>query len=206
MQSYTSILRQAYNKYILRFGKCQIQTPYRINLPYQEDRRKYGKSNPRELKNNVIQMAKEEQLDINQMSCEQIRDFMIKNKLGIDCSGFSYHIINYLLKKVKQTNLQEIGFPKASLTNVKRFLSRKLTYKIYSYKQLQPGDFVIQIKEQNLEKPHMLVVLKKYKHKVVLIHSSYYNNPAGVGILKLSQKNLLRNDPAYIFRRLILLK
>lgn len=206
MKSYTSIIRQAYNKYLLKFGKCQIQTPYRINVPYQEDRRKYGKSDPKELKNNVIQIAKEKQLDINQMSCEQILNFMKENKLGIDCSGFSYHIINYLLKKVKQTNLQEIGFPKASLANVKCFLSRKLTYKISSYKQLQPGDLVIQMRENQLGKPHMLIVLKKYKHKVVLIHSSYYNNPAGIGILELSRKDLLHNNPAYMFRRLILLK
>lgn len=206
MKSYTSIIRQAYNKYFLKFGQCQIQTPYRINVPYQDDRRKYGKSDPLELKNNVIQLVKEKQLDINQMSCEQILNFMIENKLGIDCSGFSYHIINYLLKKVKQTNLQEIGFPKASLANVRCFLSRKLTYKISSYKQLQPGDLVIQIKGSNIGEQHMLIVLKKYKHKIVLIHSSYYNKPTGIGILELSQKNLLHNNPAYIFRRLILLK
>lgn len=206
MQSYTSILRQAYNRYLLQFGKCQIKTPYRINLPYQEDRRKYGKSNPKELKNNVIQIAKKEQLNIGQMSCEQIQDFMVKNKLGIDCSGFSYHVINYLLQRVRNVDLQKIGFPKASLTNVKLFLSKKLTYKISNYKQIQPGDLVIQIKGSNIGEQHMLIVLKKYKHEVVLIHSSYYNNPAGVGILKLSRKNLLLSNPAYKIRRLILLK
>ncbi len=188
--SFTPILRQAYNRYFLKFGNQKIRTPYRINLPFQEDRRKYGKSDPIELRKNVVTLAEGQVID---------RDFMVKNQLGIDCSGFAYHTLDYLLKKVKKTNMLALGFPKASSTNVLKLVSRKFTVSVPSFKQIRSGDLVATVKSREPGDQHIMIVLDKTKQGLTLIHSSF---PDGVKEEFLSKQDLLHNQPKYKIRRL----
>src|SRR5438105_1807755 len=106
----SQILWQAYQKYFLNLGGKKVPTPYRLNHPYQSDSKKYGKSSPEQLTQDVIEKATEQDFNLDNASVDEIRVFMKKNLLGIDCSGFVYWCLNELLKKTWQGDMSTAGF------------------------------------------------------------------------------------------------
>lgn len=175
---YSKILDQAYQQFILSLGGKLVPTTYRINIPYQPDRRKYGKSAPAELTKITIEIAHEQNFDLNHASVEEIRRFMEKNLLGIDCSGFVYHLLDSLLKNIGKGGMEKIGFPKASKTNVSLLTSDKFSFQIEDFAQVRPGD-LIKLNSQE-EIPHLLIILSYQNGTVVYAHSSSLTKIKGV--------------------------
>ncbi len=166
---------QAYEKFLLPLGGKLIPTPYRINIPYQADRRKYGKSDPQTLVSDTIQIAKEQNFDLGKASIEEIRKFMEQNMLGIDCSGIAYHVLDYLLKKSGKRSMLDNGFPKASATNVAILTSDQFSTPI-EMGNTQPGDL---IKLNSKKASHILIILET-GNNIIYAHSSGITNPTGV--------------------------
>ncbi|QQG43255.1 MAG: C40 family peptidase [Candidatus Daviesbacteria bacterium] len=167
---HASILKQAYQQFILPLGGKQVFTPYRINIPFQPDRRKYGKSSPEKLIKNTLEIAREQNFDLNQASVEEIRKFMEQNQLGIDCSGFVYYLLDYLLKKIGQGGMEEAGFPPASKTNVAILTSEEFSNPVEDFSQIQPGDLIkLNSKE---EIPHVVIILDSQNEEITYAHSS----------------------------------
>lgn len=175
---HSKILNKAYQQFILSLGKKKILAPYRINIPYQSDRRKYGKSNPKELAKNTIEIALEQNFDLEKASVEEIRKFMVDNQLGIDCSGFVYHLLDNLLKQTNKGSMEKIGFPKASKTNVALLTSEEFSLPVADFALAKPGD-LIKLNSQE-EIPHILIVLSVKNGTITYAHSSSLTPIKGV--------------------------
>lgn len=172
------ILTEAYDKYILPLGGKRVPTPYRINIPFQPDRRKYGKSDPETLVKDTLEIAKENNQKLDEMSIEEIRQFMVDNTLGVDCSGFAYHLLNLLLRTIGKESMEDNGFPKASKTNVQVLTSNDFSVPIADLSQTQPGDLIKLNSDQDLL--HVLVVLENSDGKITYAHSSEITEVEGV--------------------------
>jgi hypothetical protein len=184
---YSQILYQAYDRFILNLGGKKVPTPYRINLPYQKDRRKYGKFNPSKLTHDTKEVAKEQNVNLEELSVEEIRQFMIKNQLGIDCSGFVYWIADYLLNQLGKGSMEQIGFPRASSTNVELLTTDQFTIPVYKIEDIKPGDF-IKFNKGGGGVPHILIILEKNPQQIIYAHSSGVSEIPGVhqGTIKIT--------------------
>lgn len=178
MNTNSKILWQAYQKFALPLGGKKIFTPYRINIPFQSNRDKYGKSDPATLVKNAKTLAQASNLDLKKMSEPQIVKFLQDNLLGIDCSGFVYHILNYLLTKTTRTELTSYGFPKASLTNVQLLTSNQMSTPIDEFTSAKPGDLIKLNSSKKI--PHVLIILQKEGQVITYAHSSNQTDPQGV--------------------------
>src|SRR5689334_13622892 len=67
-----------------------------------------GKGTPRQVRELVVNAAKRENFDLQKASAEQVIQFMIKEGIGVDCSGFVYYILDQYLKKEKHKTLDTI--------------------------------------------------------------------------------------------------
>ncbi|MDP3954856.1 MAG: hypothetical protein Q8Q15_00645 [bacterium] len=55
-----------------------------------------GKGTPVEILEAIFKAAKEQNMDLHKMSKVAINSFMTKNRIGLDCSGFAYQILNFI--------------------------------------------------------------------------------------------------------------
>mgnify|MGYP001559844356 CR=1 FL=1 len=178
MESYSKILHEGYEKFLLPLGGKKVPTPYRINIPYQGDRRKYGKSDPKTLISDIKQIAKEQNFNLERASIGEIRKFMEDNQLGLDCSGFVYHILDFLLNQIGKGGMQQIGFPKPSSTNANLLTSEKFTIPVRKFEDLQAGD-IIKLDSQDTI-PHTLIILNVQDRVASYAHSSKLTEVKGV--------------------------
>ena len=179
--NYSIFLNKAYQQFLLDLGGKKVPTPYRINVPFQPDRRLYGKSDAKQLTQDSKDISQEKGFDLNSASVEEIRKFMEENWLGIDCSGLAYHLLDNLLKKTGQGKMQKIGFPKASSTNVAKLTAPEFTEKVEGWEQVKPGD-LIRLNSENAD--HILIVLnselKTRNSYITYVHSSGITKTTGV--------------------------
>ena len=179
MNDYAKILWAAYERFLLSLGGKQVPTPYRMNEvgAFQKLGPEFqGKSSPEVLTETTQKLAKLQKFDLNKASVEQIQDFMINNKLGIDCSGFVYRILNYLVQEVFGKPLTSFGFEHVGRTNVKKLTSAEFTKTISKVSDIKPGDLIKLNSKKSI--PHCLVVIEATPGKIVYAHSSeaaYHN-------------------------------
>lgn len=172
------------NNYHLNFFGNKVWAPYRINIPFNSDRRRYGKWPPKRLRKDVIEIANERGFDIKNSSASEIRIFMEKELLGIDCSGFAYHILDYMLHNYSKSSMTKLGFPWASSTNVDLLTSEKFSIRTDEIvKNFRPGD-MIRFGTSSLNGQHIIVIISTSKHEVKYAHSVY---PVGVsfGVIEI---------------------
>lgn len=178
MNDYSKILAEGYGQFILELGGKKAATPYRLNIPYQPDRSKYGKSDPQTLIADTIKAAREKTFDLDKASVEEIRLFMEESWLGIDCSGFVYHLLDYLLKKIGKGSMEAAGFSKASRTNVELLTSDEFSHTINGFGLAQPGDLISLNSAQTI--PHVLIIINVADNILTYAHSSNRTKIRGV--------------------------
>jgi hypothetical protein len=85
------------------------------NCPYFNNRRRKirgslrvvkGKGTPAELAEECEIDAKLSRVKIAELSTDKLKEFLIANDLGIDCSGFAYHVLNSLSQEKNGKNIQ----------------------------------------------------------------------------------------------------
>lgn len=90
----------------------------RVPIPYIRSRRPWqfwrtsGKGTPEAIRLELERIARRQAFDLEQSSPEEIRKFMQKNKIGIECSGLVYHLLDAFVRV-------EVGQPLRKF--VKRF-------------------------------------------------------------------------------------
>lgn len=175
MNDYSKILWEAYEKFLLPLGGKLVPTPYRRNEYglYQKVGPEFqGKSSPEVLIRTTKKLAKQQKFNLNKASVEQIKDFMRKNQLGIDCSGFAYRMLNSLAQEVKGQPLTVLGFEHVGRTGVVKLTSPEVSTKVNSFKEAKSGD-LIRIDSAALDGIlHCLVVLDNQKGTLTYAHSS----------------------------------
>ncbi len=196
MNNYAQILYQAYDQFLLSLGGKKVPTPYRRNEigSFQKLAPEFqGKSSPEILTKTAKKLAKDQNFDLNKASVEEIRDFMRKNKLGIDCSGFAYRMLNFLVQKVKGKSLEAFGLPHVGRTNVAKLTSDEFTNQVKNIGNIQAGD-IIKIDA------HCIIILEKTLQKITYVHSSGESNPDGVhlGKIKIIDPNKSLQDQTWL--------
>lgn len=184
---YSKILWQAYEQFLLPLGGKKVPTPYRRNEfgSYQKLGPEFqGKSSPQTLTKTTIRLTKEQGFNLSKASVEEIQHFMRKNKLGIDCSGFTYRMLDFLVKKLGLGSLEKAaGFEHVGRTNVAKLTSDEFTMPIENFGQTQPGD-LIKINDSG-DILHIMVILENKDDVITYAHSSSATNPDGVSLGKI---------------------
>lgn len=112
----------------------------------------------------------------NALSAENIRKLAKREKVGIDCSGLAYRILDELLKSLHQRkSMDEIFSGGINKTNVKRLTDSKLTLEINHINDILPGDLI-----KMMGGRHVLLVLKNDGKTIEYIHSSKSTEIQGV--------------------------
>jgi len=180
---YSKILQTAYNQFLLPLGGKKVPTPYRRNEigNFQKLGPEFqGKSSPNVIQKAAKQLAKEQNFYFEKASIEEIREFLRKNKLGIDCSGFSYRMLNFLSQKVTGKSLEGHGFPHVGRTNVNKLTSDEFSVKISIFEDCQPGDIIKFDSASPDGIPHAAIILDNQNGVVSYAHSSKQTKPEGV--------------------------
>jgi len=104
----------------LPLGGKKVACPYFINIRKMRQRMGLrvliGKGTPEEIIQETLIYEKLRGANFFDMTEDEIRDFMVKRHIGIDCSGFIVHVLNRWLKTLNKKRLWKyIKFPKQSL-------------------------------------------------------------------------------------------
>jgi len=114
----TTILQTTINHYLnLKIADKTVTCPY-FNNRHNQIRGALavliGKGSPKDIEEEVQIISLKERMDLNNLPAEKIKEFLVENNLGVDCSGFVYHILDALTQDAKHKKLKQIiHFPLA---------------------------------------------------------------------------------------------
>lgn len=175
----------------LQLGHKSVPCPYiiskksaRINLIF--DYRLQGKGSPQEIEILTKKLALRSNFDLNQASVDQIRQFMRRKNIGVDCSGFAYHMLNAFHKAKTGRSISRVltrPFSPNPL-NWLRHIRYRLNVKVLTGpRNSNPllGDLALQccylpgdlIRTQSGR--HVLIILESDKKHFIYAHSSHRN-------------------------------
>ncbi len=145
-----------------------------IGLPYWSNKLKNG---PFKGKGTSAQIRKITSTNLKPID---IYRFQKKHKIGIDCSGLAYHLLNYWHKlhtgqsiKTKIIGTDSKHGPRR--VNVCMLADPKNSIKISNLSDIKTADLIV----LNGQK-HVLFVIKKIKDKIYYVHSSQKTKKTGV--------------------------
>lgn len=189
MDDYSKILKSAFNNFILQVEGKQVPIPYRINIPPVEHPRRQGKSSPEDLLDQLYLDASQQKFDLKEASVANIQQFMQKNLLGLDCSGFVYRMLNYLLDGLGKGSLEGLGLPHVGRTNVRLLTLEKFAILFTEISQIRSGD-VIRL-NSNQKIPHAVIVLENSDGSITYAHSGNTSKLNGVhsAVIKISDSS-----------------
>lgn len=194
---------------------------HKILCPYFNNRRSgvrgalrvlIGKGTPQEIEEEAVLFALREKIDLDSLNEEELKKFLIYHNLGIDCSGFIYHILDAELGGLKK-HLKHpwIKNPLRKLiaklrvvenTGVSTFNNDVNTTEI-KLSDVQPGDMIVMMNtglKNDLH--HILIVhevsesLIKYSHSFQFTTDGQYNHGIKQGEIKITKpnKNILEQE------------
>jgi hypothetical protein len=120
-----------------------------------------GKGSPKEIFDEIKELAILNKIDIKSFNDEGLRKFMVLNNIGIDCSGFAFYVLNEeSIKRDKGSLSRKMHlngfisrFNPEKNTDVKVFADDRNSH-VVSLKEIQVGDIITMIAERN----HILVI------------------------------------------------
>ena len=188
----------------------KIVSPYFINTKSQRGglRVLSGKGDPGEIAREVKVQSQLKGIDLNKLNESDIRNFMITNHIGIECSGFVVHVLNYwlrmngkrpLIKYLKFENSNLINKVKRTLRPVEQISANTITShlnctKIHKLSDIRPGD-LIRSKGQRKNSHHILLISEVTFEDDILKEIEYvhsirgYENENGIRYGKILVNN-----------------
>lgn len=162
-----------------------LPSPLFIKCPYFNNRRVknksgirplIGKGSPEEIVEEAKIIALREHIELKNIPPQERTKFMVENGLGIDCSGFAYHVLsaelaekdNEFNEKSSLAKILKVSEGKSFIrkiisklrpvesTNVKAFANKKVT-EIVDLFNIEAGDFIVMLNEVE---NHILVIEK----------------------------------------------
>jgi len=201
------------------------------STPYFNNRRKrirgglralVGKGLPEEIAEEAEMFSIRERVGIKKIASADLKKFLVDHNLGIDCSGFAYHVLDAELKargkrKISASVKPWSGFYRkikhylrpAENTGVSTFSNEKNSVLIDENNTI-PADFVSIISPEN-GRNHMLVIENVSKQNGVMkftcVHSIAYSKDGlyGTGVRReeLTSADMKKKFPGILtFRRL----
>ncbi len=179
-----ALYKEVENYTRLKIAEREVSLPYSrelLNRPHSKPHfvPLSGKGNWQALLNCTLYFARQEGFDLKTAKAEEIRGFMKKWRIGVDCSGFVYNVLDMSLKKIGHPGID--GWLKSAfedwvfafgirVVNTTAFTKTYNTKRV-SLQDLLPGDLILL--EDKKEKPdHLLLVISKTPSSLVYAHSS----------------------------------
>ncbi|MGI5841421.1 MAG: hypothetical protein ACOX6N_04360 [Patescibacteria group bacterium] len=111
---------------------------------------------------------------------DKVYNLQKKNRVGIDCSGLAYNLLDFLCQKIKQERLDNHITGVGGKNGIRRvsaniLTSEKNAIKINNYENIKPGDL---IRLDNGR--HVIVILEKTGKTINYIHNSSKTYDRGV--------------------------
>jgi len=152
-----------------------------------------GKGTPSQIRRATLRKAEQTGVDLRKLTPAQIRAFMRQKRIGLDCSGFAFQILNFLrpgfwagLRKAPGTsNNPIIRFSAKALT------SKENTIAVEKTVNIRPGDMIpMSFFGKGID--HLLVVVENNGREIVYAHSSSRttNNGPHLGKIKITNPKL----------------
>jgi len=178
------------------FGR-KVRIPYWRNKFLDGGRRIEGpfggKGKPEQIKRATLQKAEQAGISLETMTSVQIRQFMGQNRIGVDCSGFAFHILNFLQPGFWQGSKMAPGTSKNPVRrlNAAALTSKKNTSTVGKVFSIQVGD-LIPMSFGGRKIDHVLIVVDINDKKITYAHSSSKtpNNGPHLGTIKIVDKDL----------------
>jgi len=183
----TKFLEQFFNFKV--YGK-KVIIPYWMNKLVKEIYGPYGgKGIPQEILKATIEAAKSEKINLRNLSSKEIYAFMKKNRIGLDCSGFAYQILNFLDHQKGGDGIENsvVGVDGAGIrkTDADALTNNINTLSVATYSQIKTGDLL------RLDGGgHVAVIVKNSENEIVYAHISGKTKIEGphLGKIKIVQK------------------
>ncbi|MFH1946833.1 MAG: hypothetical protein ABIJ23_01590 [Candidatus Magasanikbacteria bacterium] len=112
----------------LSIGNCKILCPYFNNRRSGVRgalRVLIGKGTPQEIEEEAVLFALREKIDLKKLNEQDLKKFLVDHNLGIDCSGFVYHVLDAELKAQNKGGLKKY-LKRPCIKNLIRKLISKL--------------------------------------------------------------------------------
>ncbi len=182
------------NEYLnLPLGGKKVRCPYYINTKKFRQRMGLrvliGKGTPEEIKTESLIYEKLRKVNFNEMSSKEIRDFLIKCRIGIDCSGFVSHILdNLLTSQTKKHIWKYLKWPKMNLYKTIARILRPIenisawmltndenSYKIKDLNNIHPGDLIrsVGLEDQSY---HVMIIIEVLRENGKIKSFKYANS------------------------------
>jgi hypothetical protein len=155
-----------------------------------------GKGSPRQIQEEIEALAKKEKVDLQTVN---LKKFIVDHDIGIECSGFAYHVLSAfgkgeLKEKLKFPYIKgilgtlRIKFRPVENTDVKTF-AHDLNSKKIEIKDVKIGDIITMTK--GTERDHILVITKveypiiHYVHAIAWPSDGEYGHGIHEGTIKI---------------------
>ncbi|BCX14025.1 MAG: hypothetical protein KatS3mg085_557 [Candidatus Dojkabacteria bacterium] len=161
------------NRYFeLNLGNKKVTCPYFINTAKKKDLRALlGKGSPDEIEIEAKIWEKVKGVNFDLMNHDEIRNFLVDRNIGIDCSGFVTHVINFWYKletgrniwskikvPIKKTLFGKILFYLRPVEKIgANYLTNLENSRSVELNEILPGD-LIRLKTQKRNAHHVLLV------------------------------------------------
>ena len=159
-----------------------------------------GKGTPQQIKQLVLEAAKEESFDFKNATEEKVVNFMIDHGIGVDCSGFVYNILDHYLKATKKISLDTIILRYPGIAGkIERLLLQKNrirrssaatltsdlnTVKIVKVKDMKPGD-MLRLTHSDWKGKHIAIIIEVNKNYILYAMTSQYTKTQGARFGKI---------------------
>ena len=156
-----TMVQNVINQYLnLKIGNTTVTCPYFNNRRSQIRGALavlIGKGSPESIEEELQIISLKEKIDLSNLPAEKIKEFLVNNNLGVDCSGFVYHILDALTQDKKNKKLKQIiHFPLAKSVVRKMIaklrpaencgvttLAHEINSKKINLKEVEANDFII---------------------------------------------------------------
>ena len=202
----------------LKIAGKTIKCPY-----YNNERQKMraalrariGKGSPEEIEHEALVIAIRDGVQIDVLNDEALQKFLVDSKLGIDCSGFVYYVLEAEARAHKKNLKKSIKF--SGFSFLRKLVARLRTVEnvgvqILAHDQnshsvdlsdIQPGDMIVMIGyDDENKRDHILLVTSIEDDKILYVQScalqidGKYDHGIKGGMIEVidSSKSLLKQQ------------
>lgn len=146
-----------------------------------------GKGTPEQIRAETVRAAKNKGVDLSSYKPSEIRKFMRQTGIGVECSGFVYHLLKEFVKEKKGKNLDWcllrykgfvgkverilLSFKRVRRLNAEVLTNSLNTVKVERVSQIKPGD-LLRLTPLNWPGKHVTIVVGVTPNKIIYAHSS----------------------------------
>lgn len=175
-----------------------------INCPYWANKMKGGcvvlrgyldgKGKADDIRQELIKrIQKKANIDF-QLTPKYIQKFAKRERIGIDCSGFAYRVLEELAR-LKYVNCSLLDLSEVFEGGITRTNANTLTLKDYCLKVDKISDINLGDLIRMMNGRHVAVILKIEDSQIIYAHSSHLTKIQGVHLGVIKIKNLTKSLP-----------